>query len=164
MNDLSPEAHLDIFLRSQRIVGKRLGQAFSEAGAVTGNEASVLVSLSKAPDRRMRMDELSQDVLLDKSTVSRLVDRLEHAGYVERLPSQHDRRGVYAAMTSEGRNALRHVTRAFREVFDDIFLGDLNAKELNQMTSLLNRLYLGNARRAEGSLDSFVGSPEESPA
>lgn len=164
MNDLSPEAHLDIFLHAQRIVGKRLGQAFSEAGAVTGNEASVLVSLSKAPDRKMRIDELSQDVLLDKSTVSRLVARLERAGYVERLPSQHDRRGVYAAMTSEGRNALRHVTRAFREVFDDIFLSDLSTDELNLMTSFLNRLYLGNLQRSDDSLGFDVSSPEQTTA
>lgn len=148
MNDFSPEAHLDIFLRAQKIVGYRLAQAFSEANAVTGHEASVLVSLSMAPDHRRRMDELSQDVMLDKSTVSRLVDRLVRAGYVQRLPSRHDRRAVYAAMTSEGRNALRHVTRTFRAVFEDIFLSDLDSEELALMTSLLNRLYLANIRKS----------------
>lgn len=147
-DDLSPETHLDIFLRAQRIVGNRLAQVFSEANAVTGHEASVLASLSRAPDHKRRIDELSQDVVLDKSTVSRLVDRLVRAGYVERLASQHDRRAVYAAMTSEGRLALRHVTRTFRAVFEDVFLSDLDAGELALMTGLLDRLYLANLRKS----------------
>jgi len=164
MNDLSPEAHLGVFLRATRIVGARLAQAFAEADAVTPFEASVLVSLSRTPDRRMRIDELSQDLMMDKSTVSRLVDRLERAGYVERLASSHDRRAVYAAMTSEGRNALRHVTRVFRSVFDRIFLGDLDAAELEQMTRLLNRLFLANAKRSDPSFGSTAVSPQESTA
>lgn len=160
MNNLSPEAHLDIFLRATKIVASRLGQAFAEANAVTGHEASVLVSLSKAPDHKMRIDRLSQDLILDKSTVSRLVDRLERAGYVERLTSPIDRRAVYAGMTSEGRNALRHVTRAFRAVFDEVFLNDLDADELDQMTNLLNRLYLANANHIDGPLSPATASPE----
>ena len=148
MSEISPEAHLDTFLRATKIVGTRLAQAFTAAGAVPPMEASVLVSLSKAPERRMRIDSLSRNLILDKSTVSRLVDRLVRAGYVERLPSRHDRRAVYAAMTPEGRNALRHVTRTFRAVFEDIFLSDLDAEELALMTSLLNRLYLANIRKS----------------
>lgn len=148
MKDISPETHLYIFLRATRIVTTRLEQAFSEANAVTGREASILVLLSKAPGRRMRIDELSQEVIMDKSTVSRIVDRLERAGYVERLSAPHDRRAVYAAMTSEGRNALRHVTRVFRAVFEDVFLSDLDAGELALMTGLLNRLYLANLRES----------------
>lgn len=149
-------------MRATRIVRARLGQAFSNADAVGPREASVLVSLSRAPDRRLRIDELSQDLMIDKSTVSRLVDRLEKAGYVERLASHHDRRAVYAAMTSEGRNALRHVTRVFRAVFADVFLSDLNADELALMTGLLNRLYLANAKRSEDSLSSATDSLQES--
>jgi DNA-binding MarR family transcriptional regulator len=145
MNDLSPDTHLDIFLRATRIVGARLEQAFAETGAVSTKEASVLVSISRAPERRMRIDDLSRDLVMDKSTVSRLVDRLELAGLVERLSSQHDRRAVYAAMTSEGRNALRHVTQVFRSAFEDVFLSGLTPSELNQMTEFLRRLYLANA-------------------
>jgi len=160
MNDLSPETHLDTFLRATRIVHVRLAQAFSVAEAVPPREASVLTSLSRAPGYQMRIEELSQDMLMDKSTISRLVDRLERAGYVERLASQHDRRAVYAAMTSEGRNALRHVTRVFRSAFEDVFLGDLNAKELEVMTDLLSRLYLANANRVDGPLSATTASPE----
>jgi DNA-binding MarR family transcriptional regulator len=160
MSETSPEVHLDVFLRATRIVGARLAQSFAEAGAIAPREASLLVSLAKAPNRRLRIDELSQDLIMDKSTVSRLVDRLEHAGYVERLPSEHDRRAVYAAMTSDGRDALRRVTRVFNLVFEDIFLGDLNSEELDRMTRLLHRLYLANIGHKEAI--SPV-RPQESP-
>jgi DNA-binding MarR family transcriptional regulator len=54
-------------------------------------------------------------------------------------------------MTSEGRNALRHVTRVFRSAFDDVFLAGLTPSELEQMTELLRRLYMANlpGRQAE---------------
>jgi DNA-binding MarR family transcriptional regulator len=155
----APEEHLHTFLRASRLVGRRLAQVFAEANAVTPREASILASLALAPDFRLRIDELSQDVIMEKSSVSRLVDRLERAGYVERLPSDQDRRGVYAAMTSEGRNALRHVTRVFRPAFDDIFLSVLSPAELDQLTDLLGRVYLGNLtdRNPEIALNSGVG-------
>ena len=98
---------------------------------------------------------------MDKSTVSRLVDRLQHAGYVERLPSEHDRRAVYASMTPDGRDALRHVSRVFNSMFEDVFLSDLKPQELNRMTQLLRRLYLANLRHKEAI--SPV-RPQESPA
>ena len=146
MTDLTPEAHLDVFLRATRIVGSRLAQAFAEAGAVAPPEARILVHLNSAPERRLRMDELSQSMIMDKSTVSRMVARLVKAGYVERQTSVHDRRAVYAAMTSEGRNALRHVTRTFRAAFEDVFLADLSKEELEEMSALLERLYLANVK------------------
>ena len=159
MSDLSPETHLDIFLRASRIVGTRLEQAFAEADAVSTKEAALLVSLSRALDRRMRIDDLSRDLIMDKSTVSRLVDRLVIAGLVERHSSREDRRAVYAAMTSEGRNALRHVTRVFRSAFEEVFLSGLTADELNQMTEYLRRLYLANVGHTETSgLESLPAS------
>jgi DNA-binding MarR family transcriptional regulator len=157
--DLAPETHLDIFLRASRIVRARLEQAFADAEAVTTREASVLVSLSRAMDVGMRIDDLSRDLIMDKSTVSRLVDRLVIAGLVERHSSREDRRAVYAAMTSEGRNALRHVTQVFRSAFEEVFLSGLTADELNQMTEYLRRLYLANVGHTETSgLESLPAS------
>ena len=106
----------------------------------------------------MRIDDISRELLMDKSTVSRLVDRLESAGLVERLASNHDRRAVYVEMTSEGRNALRHVTHVFRSNFEEVFLNGLTPAELNQMTELLRRLYLSNSGQAAPGLKSIATS------
>src|SRR5262245_56887236 len=67
----------------------------------------VLVELVEAPDHRLRMHELARSVVLSRSGLTRLVDRLESAGLLRRQPDPADRRGAYAVLTEEGRAALR---------------------------------------------------------
>jgi DNA-binding MarR family transcriptional regulator len=146
----SPEQHLDIFLRSHRTIAVRWAQKFAEGGAVPPSEARVLTLLSRTEDHRVRIDELAQELGMTKGAASRIVDRLVRNGYVQRLDSDADRRFVYAAMTPEGLEALKHVTRVFREAFNEIFLGGLSEDELNLVSSLLVKLDRANdsAKRA----------------
>ena len=65
-------------------------------------EFDVLLQLSEAPDRRMRMADLAESVLLTRSGVSRLVDRLESRGLVERARCPSDARGLNASLTDAG--------------------------------------------------------------
>jgi DNA-binding MarR family transcriptional regulator len=146
----SPEEHLDIFLRTHRTIAVRWAQVFAEGGAVPASEARVLTLLSRAPDHRQRIEELAQDLGMTKGAASRIVDRLVKNGYVERQASTEDRRFVYAFMTPEGRDALRHTTRVFRAAFSEIFLTGLSEEELTLMSSLLVKLDRANdsAKRA----------------
>lgn len=66
----------------------------------------VLVQLSEADGRQLRMQQLAEAVLLSKSGLTRLVDRMEQRGYVERVACDRDRRGTFARLTSEGFAAL----------------------------------------------------------
>jgi DNA-binding MarR family transcriptional regulator len=93
----------------------------------------VLVQLAEAPGRKLRMAELADAVLLSRSGVTRLVDRLERAGLVSREPVVGDGRGVVAALTSVGLDTLRTaagthlagVARHFVARFDSDELQDL---------------------------------------
>jgi DNA-binding MarR family transcriptional regulator len=67
----------------------------------------VLVQLVEASGRRLRMTELADRVLLSRSGVTRLVDRMVKAGLVRRTPCEDDLRGTYAEITPEGVDALR---------------------------------------------------------
>src|SRR5579862_1644472 len=67
----------------------------------------VLVQLAEAPASRLRMQELARSVLISKSGLTRLVDRMVQAGYVERQPCPDDLRGSFAVLTPAGRDALR---------------------------------------------------------
>jgi DNA-binding MarR family transcriptional regulator len=67
----------------------------------------VLVQLSEAGDRQLRMQELASAVLLSKSGLTRLIDRMERAGLVSRRPCEDDRRGTYAVLTDAGLQRLR---------------------------------------------------------
>ncbi len=66
----------------------------------------VLVQLYAAPEKRLRMQALADEVILSRSGLTRLVDRMEEAGLVRREPSKEDRRGYYAVMTEEGQRVF----------------------------------------------------------
>src|SRR6266496_4330651 len=70
----------------------------------------VLLHLSRAPEGAARMQDLSEAVLLSKSGMTRLVDRMEEANLVTRRSCAADRRGTYAAITEAGREAFRRAT------------------------------------------------------
>lgn len=82
----------------------------------------VLVSLHEAPGRRLRMQDLARRVLFSRSGLTRLVDRMAAAGYVDRERCADDRRGTFAVLTPEGAKCLRDATgvhlRGVGEHFD----------------------------------------------
>ena len=67
----------------------------------------VLLELNAAPQRRLRMLDLGEVVVLSRTRVSRVVDELVGAGYVTRVPNPDDRRSAFAQLTSTGRSAFR---------------------------------------------------------
>ncbi|HEY4280806.1 MAG TPA: MarR family transcriptional regulator [Conexibacter sp.] len=87
----------------------------------------VLMQLAEAPDQKMRMCDLADSVLLSRSGMSRLVDRLERDGLLERAACTNDARGSFAVLTVAGRELLdaarptHHagVRRLFLEHFDE---------------------------------------------
>ena|GEM_PF-106272 len=85
------------------------------AGQVSLSWYDVLLELNYAPERRLRMSELSQRVVLSRTRVSRVVDELTAAGLAERQPDQADGRSSFAALTPQGRAALRRAWPVYRE-------------------------------------------------
>jgi len=90
----------------------------------------VLVQLAEAPDRRLRMTELADAVLLSRSGVTRLVDRMERAGLVERSRVAGDGRGVAAELTAEGLQRLRVASRTHLAGVLQHFVARLDADDL----------------------------------
>ena len=66
----------------------------------------ILVQLSEAPDRRMRMSELAASALLSRSRLSHRMKVMETAGWVRREPCPGDKRGYFAVMTPKGWKAI----------------------------------------------------------
>jgi DNA-binding MarR family transcriptional regulator len=100
----------------------------------------VLVHLSEAADRRLRMQELADRVLLSQSGLTRLVDRLQSEGLVERERCPSDGRGTFAALTEQGFAALERAypthLRGVRSVFADL----LSDEEATQLAEVLARV------------------------
>ncbi len=110
---LRPEqtAHWRSFLRAHAFVMRRLEAELLQAGQPPLAMYDVMVQLVEAPGRRLRMTDLADAVLLSRSGLTRLVDRMSAEGYVEREPSPGDARGVNAVLTDAGLAALRTASR-----------------------------------------------------
>jgi DNA-binding MarR family transcriptional regulator len=89
------------FITAYAVVMEQIERELAEAGLPPLGWYDVLLELSVAPDRRLRMHELARAVVLSRSGLTRLVDRLEKAGLLRREPDLVDRRGSFAVLTAE---------------------------------------------------------------
>ena len=103
----------------------------------------VLARLDRSPDGAMRMQELAREVLLSKSGLTRLADRMEDAGLIERSKCGTDRRGTFAVITEAGRQMLEESFPAFAEAVDEHFSRHLTPDELGSLRSLLTKVLEG---------------------
>ncbi|HKH23555.1 MAG TPA: MarR family transcriptional regulator [Solirubrobacterales bacterium] len=86
-------------------VREALEHALQREHRLTLSEYEVLRRLAESPEGHRRIQELAEEIHLSQSALSRLVQRLEDDGYVCRNVCDHDRRGVFACVTDEGRKA-----------------------------------------------------------
>jgi DNA-binding MarR family transcriptional regulator len=100
----------------------------------------VLVQLSESPAGALRMSELAQAVLLSRSGLTRLVDRLERDGLVERRSCPSDARGTLATLTEAGRNRLREASGTHLRGVARHVLSHFDAAELDTLGNLLSRV------------------------
>lgn len=132
--------HWRAFLRAHAYVISRL-----EADLVADDQPSlatydVLVQLVEAPGRRLRMTELADAVLLSRSGLTRLVDRMVSQGYVRREPSPGDARGVYAVGTDLGVATLRRASRTHLRGIGEHVVDLLSADELEGLGRACRKL------------------------
>jgi DNA-binding MarR family transcriptional regulator len=96
----------------------------------------VLLFLADSPDGRMRMSELADSVLLSRSGLTRLVDRLERDGLLEREQCEEDARGYFAAITDRGRALFTDARRTHLAGVRECFLSRFSRDELRTLGEL----------------------------
>ena len=117
------------------------------------HEVLVRLSASEVP---VRMQEVARAVLLSKSGLTRLADRMEEAGLIERRACASDRRGVFLAVTPAGRDLLERARPVFLKAVDDHFARHLRPGELDDLADLSRRLIEGNGAVVD---ETCAGSP-----
>ncbi|MFP5218780.1 MAG: MarR family winged helix-turn-helix transcriptional regulator [Actinomycetes bacterium] len=100
----------------------------------------VLVQLSEAAGRQLRMTELAERVLLSRSGLTRLVDRLEREGLVRRQACPSDARGTLAVLTDDGVDRLREAWPTHLAGVLERVVGRFDEPELRTLGALLARL------------------------
>lgn len=99
----------------------------------------VLLRLARSPEHRLRMAELARQVGLSTSGLTRLVDRVEQAGYVARAACPTDRRGAEAVLTQDGEAVLRSALPAHLTSIETNLASPLG-DDLARLEDLLRRL------------------------
>jgi DNA-binding MarR family transcriptional regulator len=100
----------------------------------------VLYTLEEASDHRLRMNELARAVLLSRSNVTRLVDRLEAEGLLRREPCPRDRRGAFAVITQEGLAMRLKMWTVFGPGIAQYFGSHLSDDEVELLTKVFKRM------------------------
>ena len=111
------------FIHSHARLLRRLDEELQDAHGLSLAEYDALVQLANAPGRRLRMSILAERVLLSRSGITRLVDRLVAAEFVERSACVSDARGAEAALTGKGLARLREASLTHLDGVQRYFLG-----------------------------------------
>jgi DNA-binding MarR family transcriptional regulator len=103
----------------------------------------VLVNLAEAPGGKLRMRDLADAVLLSRSGLTRLVDRLEREGLIERDTCTSDGRGCFAVLTDKGEELLSHARPTHLAGVRERFLAHFSREELGTLAELWERVAPG---------------------
>jgi len=100
----------------------------------------VLLLLSSAPERSMRMGQLAEGLLLSRSGLTRLIDRMVARGLVERHTCSEDRRGTWARLTDAGAAKFRQARPANLAAIREQFVSRLDESDLERLASVWEKL------------------------
>jgi DNA-binding MarR family transcriptional regulator len=131
------------FLRAHSQLIADLDAEMQAAEHTPIGDYDVFAQLARAPERRMRMCELAEAVVLSPSGLSRRVERLERRGLVGRRRSASDGRSVEAGLTPEGAKLFRRLRRVHHDGIQRHFSSQFSDSELETLGPLLARLSPG---------------------
>ncbi len=127
-------------LRVHTAIVKALDAELERAHGLPLISYEVLVQLTEARGERMRMCDLASTVLLSRSGLTRLVDRLEAEGLLERVACSTDARGAYARLTPAGRQRVRGAQATHAAALRALFLRHFAEDELEQLGQFWQRV------------------------
>jgi DNA-binding MarR family transcriptional regulator len=128
------------FLFAHAQVRRQLERELQAEQGMSLAEYEVLLFLAYAPDRQRRMSELADLMVLSRSGATRLVDRLEGDGLVERVTCDTDRRGQWAHLTQDGYDRLRAASPTHLRGIAEHFLDRIPADELDALHATMDRV------------------------
>jgi DNA-binding MarR family transcriptional regulator len=116
-----------------------LDHEFEREGGMPIRWYDVLVHLEETPDG-LRMNELAERILYSKSGFTRIVDRMEEAGFVRRVHPETDRRSIFVIATEKGLEAMERARRLHRQWIDEHFSRPLSNTDIKALTRALEKL------------------------
>jgi DNA-binding MarR family transcriptional regulator len=139
---LFPTPHIEAWgrlLLAHKVLIERIQKALAAAGLPPLEWYDVLLALALRDERRMRLHQLGDWVALSRSNLTRLCDRLEKAGAIERVRSPEDGRGQFAQMTPAGAALLKKMWPVYRRSIESHFARHYSGREAAGLAELLKR-------------------------
>lgn len=130
-------------LRSSTLVLRELGNDMQGDGLAL-EWFDVLINVSGYPEEVMPLSSLADNVVLSRSGLTRLLDRMEAAGLVERRLSKTDRRRFDVALTTAGRQEFDRVWPGHRQAVRDRYLRHLTKDEMKTIHHALAKVVEAN--------------------
>ena len=127
-------------LRAHACLAKRLDAELEQAHHLPMTSYEVLNHLNESSGGRMRMCDLAEQAQLSRSGLTRLVDRLERDGLLERCSCDHDARGSYACLTPAGRERLQAARVTHLAVVREQFFSHFGEAELTMLAAMWQRI------------------------
>jgi DNA-binding MarR family transcriptional regulator len=144
------------------------GGLVAELGAVhaahglAGTDFDVLLRLARSAGRRLRMSDLAAQTQLSTSGITRIVDRLERRGFVQRDLSPADRRACWTVLTDDGQQILNADLLPLLDMIQKRFIDAFDPDQLEKLTEGLRRLRDAlHPAAAAGSLGASVSPGQE---
>lgn len=128
------------FLRAHASLTRQLSARLESDHGLTLNDFDVLAQLAHAEGRRLRRVDLSRGVLLSASGITRLLDGLERAGWVEKGNCESDARVTYAVLTEAGLTKYRGARTSHLADVDGLFGSRFTEGERSTLSALLLQL------------------------
>src|SRR5690554_3793953 len=134
----------EALFRAQVTVMRQLHAEFPES-QLRLTEYDVLFNLSRQPERRLRIRDLNDQMLISQPSVSRMVDRLVARGLVTKAGDPDDARGIIVQLTDAGFSLFRRVAASHMNSIAARVGGSLDEDELRELNRLCTKLRLGPA-------------------
>jgi DNA-binding MarR family transcriptional regulator len=132
-----------LFLTVHTRLVQQVEQDFKQAGLPPFEWYDVLVALKQAPDQQLRLSELADVLLVNRTNVTRLVDRLENAGLLKRKTCKDDRRGAFAVLTKAGLEMQQKMWTIYSQSIAEYFGRYLTEADVAAFTQALSAMLAG---------------------
>ncbi len=128
------------FLDVSRLLFEQLNRQLSDEAGMSLAEYEILVQLSEAPERRLRMSELADRVVSSRSRITHTVGRLQDRGLVLREPCADDGRGVLCVLTDDGFARLEGAAPGHVEMVRTIMFDPLDPPDVEHLGVALTKM------------------------
>ena len=143
MTDSSLQSVLRL-LQSARLIEARLAGEFSSIHGLSVNEVFLLMQLEQAPLERLTRVELAKRLNTSPSTVTRMAAPMEKLGLVSKQSDSRDARLAFVVLTKAGSKRVSEARTTFSKQAAYVFRDRWSSKEIEQLSSLLERLVMGS--------------------